>query len=212
VVSKSATVGFLGAFDVMKFPLSFEGSLPSSGNDDPARPRPAKLKAIWDVRNAIHPQLAKLRQTHKAFRGDDGASHFMLVRLNDLVVVDDQQFLPLVRPNLMLKCGLRIEMLVNHEVASVLTKTGDLDNRLKTLVDGLRCPKGPQEVKRYKPGDADPYYCLLEDDALITSLQIETHRNFAAPADAPPDHARLNIMVTIEPAESDVVNRPFQGD
>ena len=167
---------------------------------------------MWGIRNAIHPQLARLRQTHKAFRGDNGASHFMLVRLNEPVVVGDQQFLPLVRPALMLKCGLRIEMLVNHEVASVLTKTGDLDNRLKTLFDGLRCPTGPQEVKQYKLADTGPYHCLLEDDALITSLQIETHRNFAAPTDAPLDHVRLNIMVTIEPAESDVVNRPFQSD
>jgi len=60
--------------------------------------------------------------------------------------------------------------------------------------------------------DADPYYCLLEDDVLITSLQCEMHRNFAAPANAALDHVRLNIMVTIEPAESDVVNRSFQGD
>jgi len=199
----------------MRFALSFEGSLPSSGNEKnvPGQPpKPSKLKAVWDIRNAINPQFTRLRHVHKAFRGDDGASGMMLVRLNDPVVVGDQQFLPLVRPVLMLKCGLRIEMLVNHDVPSVLTKTGDLDNRLKTLLDGLRCPTGPQEVKRYKPANAAPYYCLLEDDALITSLQIDTHRDLAASATAPADHVRLNIMVTVEPAESDVLNRPFQGD
>ena len=199
----------LGAFDVMRFPLSFEGSLPSSGNDDAAHPKPSKLKAVWEIRNAIHPQLGRLRQLRKAFRGDDGASQMMLVTLNEPVAEDDHQFFPLVRPSLMLKCGLRIEMLVNHEIASVVTKTGDLDNRLKTVIDGLRCPKGSHEVKRYKQANTDPYHCLLADDALITSLHIDTYRHLAAPDAAPPNHVRLNIMVTIEPAENDVLNRPF---
>jgi hypothetical protein len=127
-------------------------------------------------------------------------------------VVGAQEFFPLVRPALKLKCELEIQLLLNHEVASVLTRTGDLDNRLKTLFDGLRCPQSQQEISRYKPTDIDLYWCLLEDDALIAALRIETHRNFAAPLSAPADHVRLNMMVTIEPVEYDVVTRPFQGD
>jgi hypothetical protein len=65
----------------MRFPLSFEGSLPSSGNEKGAPgqpPKPSKLKAIWDIRNAISPQLNGLYKTHKAFRGEDGASRVMM--------------------------------------------------------------------------------------------------------------------------------------
>jgi hypothetical protein len=111
-------------------------------------------------------------------------------------------------------CGLEITMLVNHDIASVLTPTGDLDNRLKTLFDGLRCPIGQQEIKGFRDAarEDDDYLCLLEDDALITSLKIETLRDLLPPPTAGADHVRVSIMVTIEPAENIHVNRAFQDD
>jgi len=84
--------------------------------------------------------------------------------------------------------------------------------RPRTIFDGLRCPQSQQEISRYKPTDIDPYWCPLEDDALMASLRIQTHTNFAAPLSAPADHVRLNMIVTIEPVEYDILNRSFQGD
>jgi hypothetical protein len=194
----------------MRFALSFEGALPSSGNDrHPGKP--SKLRQIWDIRDAISPQIEGLFKSHHALRGDTGATRLTRNILNDPIVIDGRRFFPLIRPALKLKCGLQIQMLLNHAVASVVTKSGDLDNRLKTLFDGLRCPAGSQEIKQYAAADI-ARYCLLEDDALITSLQVEALRNYAAPSVAAIDHVRLNITVTVEPAEGDVLNRPFLGD
>jgi hypothetical protein len=53
---------------------------------------------------------------------------------------------------------------------------------------------------------------VLEDDALITSLKIETVRNLSPPQAAVPDHVKLDIMVKIEPAVRLHVNKAFQGD
>lgn len=44
-------------FTIMKFKLTFEGELPSSGNS----PKPAD---VWRIRNELHPQLADLWNTH----------------------------------------------------------------------------------------------------------------------------------------------------
>ncbi len=199
----------------MRFPLSFEGPLPSSGNDDPLRPKESKLKAVWAIRDYINPQLKKLFETHHALQGRTEESRVLMHALIPRIVVDGHLFFPLARSSFKLKCGLDITMLVNHDPASVVTRSGDLDNRLKTLFDGLRTPASHQEIKRFKDvgaPDADDYFCLLQDDGLITSLRIETLRNLAPSPTAGDDHVKINLMVTIEPAEHLHVNRAFRGD
>jgi hypothetical protein len=159
----------------MRFHLSYEGPLPSSGNDDAKRPRPAKLKAVWAIRDYIKLQLDVLFKTHSALQGRSAESRVLRHALIPPVIVGGHQFFPLAKSSFKVKCGLEITMLVNHDIASVLTQTGDLDNRLKTLFDGLRCPVGQQEIKGFRGAkrEDDDYVCLLEDDALITSLKIE---------------------------------------
>jgi hypothetical protein len=49
-------------FDLMKFTLTYSGPLPSSGNK-------RKLRDVWAIRNALHPQLAELWHTHPVLRG-----------------------------------------------------------------------------------------------------------------------------------------------
>jgi|HubBroStandDraft_6_1064221.scaffolds.fasta_scaffold69773_2 hypothetical protein len=199
----------------MRFPLFFEGSLPSSGNSDPTRPRPSKLQAIWAIRDAIRPQLDRLFETHQALSGRSGASRAARHALIPPIMIDGHRFYALVRNRLKLKCGLKIDLLVNHEPATVVTQHGDLDNRLKTLFDGLRVPTSQQEIKGHTtPGalEKDQYICLLENDAVITGLHVDTMRNLGSPLDAGGDHVRLNIMVTIEPLEPIFENETFQGD
>jgi hypothetical protein len=86
-----------------------------------------------------------------------------------------------------------------------------LDNRLKTLFDALRVPQNAQEIKGYMP-DIEEFCCLLENDIIISALQIESFRNTAVPPGAPQDHVRLNIIVRLEPLISDFVNEPFRHD
>jgi hypothetical protein len=60
----------------------------------------------------------------------------------------------------------------------VITQGGDIDNRLKTLLDSLQVPKLDQlassDVPR--PDETPFFYCLVEDDNLITSLSVTTDR------------------------------------
>ena len=106
-------------------------------------------------------------------------------------------------------------MLVNHAPGSIVTKKGDLDNRLKTLLDGLRIPTSQQEIRTFTSQETleeNEYICLLEDDVLITALQIEMARNLGVLPTLGEDHVKANIAVTIEPSESSVLNEAFQAD
>jgi hypothetical protein len=77
-----------------------------------------------------------------------------------------------------LVCSLDILFLRPEKPGSILGSAGDIDNRIKTLIDALRIPADGSEMKRHEGDDPDPnpMYCLLQDDALITTLKVETDR------------------------------------
>jgi hypothetical protein len=76
---------------------------------------------------------------------------------------------------------------------------GDLDNRIKTLLDGLKIPNDknalPKDVSL--EADPDPLYCLLQVDRLITRLDINSDRLLES--DAPTDCVVLLIHVRTRP-------------
>ncbi|MEA2984992.1 MAG: hypothetical protein QOD94_1246, partial [Alphaproteobacteria bacterium] len=85
-------------------------------------------------------------------------------------------FVPLVTAELDLICGLDI-LFLRPERPGSLIWAGDIDNRLKTLLDSLRLPEAGEEyVNRVASDDQQPFYCLLEDDKLITKVAVETDR------------------------------------
>ena len=57
-----------------------------------------------------------------------------------------------------------------------LVTSGDIDNRIKTLLDALKMPGGNQDLGRYHAPepDEDPFFVLLEGDQMVTRLAIET--------------------------------------
>src|SRR5439155_16785100 len=60
---------------------------------------------------------------------------------------------------------------------NLIANGGDIDNRLKVLFDGLRLTRNREELGGATPqADEDPFYCLLEDDKLITEVRITTDR------------------------------------
>jgi hypothetical protein len=60
----------------------------------------------------------------------------------------------------------------------LVSQGGDLDNRIKTLVDALKIPEDTNTLPdgASPAADEDPLFCLLEDDSLITSLAIKSDR------------------------------------
>lgn len=85
---------------------------------------------------------------------------------------------PLVSSRIHFVAGVEILLLRPEPPGTLVTKAGDLDNRVKTLLDGLKMPHEPTALP---PGatsgqDETPFFCLLQDDALVTGLTIRTDR------------------------------------
>ncbi|MGO4682927.1 hypothetical protein [Hyphomicrobium sp. 2TAF46] len=79
---------------------------------------------------------------------------------------------------------------------SVVKFKGDLDNRIKALIDGLRKPDNAHELpKEDEPREGEhPFFCLLQDDRLITRLSVTADRLLAAPS---PYDVEIMITVTV---------------
>ncbi|MDT8301630.1 MAG: hypothetical protein RQ760_09110 [Sedimentisphaerales bacterium] len=108
-----------------------------------------------------------------------GCEEFFLTSGRELSVlkeVDGVVFAPLVSSVLKFICLLDITILWPEEPGAISGQGGDIDNRLKTLFDALQCPDINQ-IESVKDcfGDKQPFFCLLENDKLITSVNIRTH-------------------------------------
>ena len=105
------------------------------------------------------------------------------------------EFVPLIRNSLCLGCSVDILFLRHEEPLKLLKAGGDLDNRIKTLFDGLRMPnkgEGHGETPT-----ADPLYVVMEDDALITDISVRSGRLLGNRTKKP--HAvRLTIDITVK--------------
>ena len=124
------------------------------------------------------------------------------------------RFVPLVCEEFSLLCSLRI-LFLRRDIPGSVISAGDIDNRLKTVIDALRRPLLPQELAgNDAPRDGeDPFYVLLEDDKQVSHLEVETDTVLDPPAatgsNADQAHARLVITVEIKPYDSTYFNMAF---
>ena len=120
-------------------------------------------------------------------------------------------FVPLVSPDLHLICELDIFMLRPEPPGAIVTQGGDIDNRLKTLFDALRCPHDVGELPKGAFPDVteQPFYCLLEDDLLITAVSVQTDRLLVPPSSTAEVH--LDIRVTTHLTRMLIGNRLAGG-
>jgi len=90
----------------------------------------------------------------------------------------------------------------DHPGQSVWSGAGDIDNRVKTLIDALRMPNASDNYANITPNaDDDPIFCLLEDDKLLTGFSVETGRLLDVPASADQSFAHVLINVKIRLAQ-----------
>jgi hypothetical protein len=128
----------------------------------PALPRPTK-GALDTATLRVHAQFVREPPPN----GDVG-----IVR-----VVQGFRFAPLVCDALKLVASLEITLLRREPPGSILSRGGDIDNRLKTLLDSLKVPDQNALPADYRPPPGtDPLFCLLEDDNRITSLTVHSDR------------------------------------
>ena len=125
------------------------------------------------------------------------------------------RFVPLVRDEISLLCSLDI-LFMRRDIPGSVIQAGDIDNRIKTLIDALRAPNAPNELvgADQTPGaDDDPFYCLLWDDRQVSHLTVETDTLLdpQIPGDADQRKVRLIFTVELRPYFVTLFNLSFAG-
>ena len=212
--------------DILEFRLTYEGELHPSTNKDP---RASHKHAI---RKVFHRQLKSLWGISPHLSGEPHPIPFVGVLVNqphDVSIVPqtriealadnfplgDYRFVPLVTEDLSLLCGIDILFLRPSPPGRVI-ENGDVDNRIKTLFDAFKRPKQMQEVGEYRTPSEDEkpfFFCLLEDDSLVSRVSVETDRLLQPIMGGIPSNfdARLIITVTIKPYKLTYGNLPFSA-
>ena len=105
-------------------------------------------------------------------------------------------FIPLITYPMEAHCYLSMRMGRPTRPGSILFGRGDLDNRIKILIDALRMPHQVTELPDGAFGDRE-MFCLLADDNLVTRLVITSYRllsGYTSDADV-----AIDIDVAIKP-------------
>ncbi len=152
----------------MEFHLTYQGPLLASTN---TKRRPDHKH---EIRQAFHPQLRRLWETHPALKDRGYSKPRTDKQLAETFEVGTYMFVPLVVKSLRIGCKLDILFLRPKGLGEPLIDSGDLDNRLKTLFDALKVPGSSAEVGRSSTprSGEEPFYCLLEDDSLIDEFSV----------------------------------------
>jgi hypothetical protein len=84
-------------------------------------------------------------------------------------------FVPLVTEEYCLRCSLDI-LFLRAEEKNFILQGGDIDGRLKALFDALRIVTHTGELPaNISPAaDENPFFCLLQDDKLISEVRVNT--------------------------------------
>lgn len=199
-----------GEGEWMEFYLTYQGPLNATQRDPIQGQAPRHSKNRRDLRRSFHVQMKKLWAALPALNGNNGRPEFITTRGNECPSTIDElasahamygyNFVPLVTEQLDLLCSIDVLMLRPDKPGSVIW-AGDIDNRLKTLLDALRIPEAGERYGDAPPtADEQPFFVLLQDDKLITRVAVETDR-LLQEVQTPPrdDDVRLFIKVSIRP-------------
>ncbi|KKC24677.1 hypothetical protein [Sphingomonas sp. SRS2] len=149
---------------------------------------------------ALHPQGARLtmsRDTGPLSQRQIAAEfpRYGIVDLLTHIDVAGRNYMPIVRSNLHLNCELDILFLRQQDPGDLISQGGDIDNRIKVLLDALRVPS-PEEASKIEVPEGLTH-CLMESDTLVSRLNVDTDR-LLCPTTARPDEVHLIVNVTIK--------------
>lgn len=121
------------------------------------------------------------------------------------------RFAALICQSMGLCAELDIVFYVFGEDAGSLQKIGDIDNRAKTLLDGLRTPQKQQIPKGWEPKDEsdDSLFVLLQDDTLVTKLSVSPEPWLEAPQNE--DDVLAVVSVTVRARIGTIYNLGLIG-
>jgi hypothetical protein len=187
---------------MLNFTLIYDGALPSSGG-----PNEKQM-----IRRAFHPQLKVWWETGPlaATFQEIGKTIWQVYKFEPLSLDTRFAFLPLITSHLECVCELNILLLKPETPGYFIKNDGDIDNRLKILFDALRRPRDKNEIPAGdvpQSGEEPYFYCLLDDDSLITKVTISADRLLLPLAS--PHHIRLVIGVAVRATHLTHANFPI---
>jgi len=175
--------------NLMEFRLLYEGELLPCTN---SKRRSSEKHAI---RRVLHPQLRRLWQVKNNLRqltyhdpvGADKPSNEQerfdlgIARIGERWSRAGYQLIPLVTAEMALRCSVEI-LLLRPEEKRLIFEQGDIDGQLKTVFDALKIPLNLDETGGMGPQeDETPFYCLLEDDRLISEVTVKADQLLLLP-------------------------------
>lgn len=204
----------------MRFRLTYQGPLRATQGEPRDGQAEPQTRAVHKhaIRRAFHTQLKELWATNKflrehkmstrlarkpkpiadeaAYWGDEEEFAPMWEVLANNYQRNGYRFVPLVRQDISLLCSLDI-LFLRRDIPGSVIQAGDIDNRLKTLIDALRMPSNASELAGNEvPGEGeDPFYCLLEDDKNVTQLSVETDTLLDPPSK---DGSLVHLVITVD--------------
>lgn len=181
------------------FRLIYDGPLPAEN----------RSRGLGDVKSEIRrqfsPQLEELWRTNgelKVLGGAPAKYHtsreiyriFGVEAIAEAYQVGDVRFVPLVRKTNNMLCRLDISVLMRQPPFHSTFTAGDLDNRIKTLIDGLT---RPSQVGAHKGNPGETLYCLMDDDDRIAEFSVRCDQLLAPRRD---DQVERDVvaLITVE--------------
>ena len=193
----------------MEFRLVYQGSLPSATASNP------KPKEQQRIRKVFHHQLKEYWRTHPQLKQFMDGSWLNGTSVIDRVSRDymrgPHRFMPLAKMKTDSFCSLDITFLRRDFPGTIVMQGGDLDNRLKTLLDALRIPDSLNGLSATVEEEYDPMFVLLQDDAQITKLTVVTDRLLAPLNEGEMQHdvvLIINVHLYIGTNVTQVVHNP----
>ncbi|MBR1215935.1 hypothetical protein [Bradyrhizobium sp. JYMT SZCCT0180] len=216
----------------LEFRLTYEGPLLSdSKRSESVRKTRADNKQ--EIRQAFHKQLKRLWEVNPFLAASGraipipGVKTVIFGRLPysiEEIAYEFREhgyrFVPLATHKLGVFCSVNVLLMRPNALGGVITNTGDIDNGFKVIFDALSKPRTASQLGKYQvPREGeDPFFCLLEDDKLITKATVESDlmlqplkdrvtcedKDFLNPTDA-----RVLVTVKLAPIELNAATAGF---
>lgn len=176
----------------LKFTLYYRGPVGSN--------KPAHKHAI---RREFHEQLKELWEQNRGLKALSDPSRKHRHKKEPQISSNNKKgdtynWLYLIGDAHGISCSLDITFLRRGEPGKIVRHGGDLDNKLKTLLDALKAPREIGEHPTDAPkDDENPYFCVLQDDEYIDAIKIKTDRLLASSKSSPEDRGD-DVVVLIE--------------
>lgn len=175
---------------LLKFTLVYEGQLKPASKAKATDKH--KIRQVFDQQLQELWKQGQMVEQRSISMGSPNDPDSVLKTVRE---VDGCHYLPVVSEAQGLLADVSITWLRYQPPGSVL-QAGDIDNRLKTLLDCLQTPPVGQAVAVCENTPADNPFCTaLDDDALISSLSVKTVQDLRPSA----KRGEVLLVIQIEP-------------